>query len=388
MNKLLARLLIVCLALIALVPTAFAQTATESAGDNPLAGTSWQLIAIDGAPVIEGSTASLQFADGTLSGSGGCNRFNGSYTLTDSTLTVAPLVLTRMACIDDPVTRQESDYIGLLQAASSTQFSDDTLTLTTPDGKTLTFEVMPSDPLVGTQWLLVSYGPVDQPTPVIAGSVVSLGFDNMGYVYGSGGCNDIGGRYQVQGDKVAFGMITTDKACLDEAITKQESAFFDALASPVPFSTDGDTLTFQYGDQQQLVLKAVKLVGTQWQLVSYGPTDAPTAVISGSAVTLNFTNETQLAGNGGCNGYGGSYQVDGNQITISDVISTMMACLANGVTEQEQAYFAALQSASSYTISGDTLTLEDADGQLTFTRIPSPDLPDATPEATSGTVSS
>ncbi len=390
MNKLLARLLIVGLALLALVPTAFAQTTTESAAANPLAGTSWTLTAIDGQPVIAGSTATLQFAADALSGSGGCNRFNGPYTVDGSGLTVEPLALTRMACVDDPVTRQESAYIGLLQAALSYRQGEDTLTLVANNGKTLTFEAAPSASLAGTQWLLVSYGPADQQTNVVNGSAVTLTLNDKGQALGNGGCNHYSAATLFDGINLTVSnVISTKMACADDAVTQQESAYFAALGQVTASTLSGSTLTLSTRDGQQLVFTAASLAGSAWQLAYYGQEYAPTAVIPNSGVTLIFQNGTQIAGHGGCNSFGGEYQVNGNQITISHVISTMMACLANDITTQEQAYFAALQSVSTFKIDGNTLTMPYAEGQLTFTRLPSPDAtPEATSEATPATLNS
>lgn len=110
-------------------------------------------------------------------------------------------------------------------------------------------------------------------------------------------------------------------------------------------------------------------VGTQWQLVSYGPSGAETPVVADSNITLTFESENQITGNGGCNGYSGSYTAANGTITFSQVISTMMACLENGITEQEQAYFEALQTAESFELVDDQLTIRYNGGQLNFVRL-------------------
>ncbi len=152
---------------------------------------------------------------------------------------------------------------------------------------------------------------------------------------------------------------------------------------------DGTTLTFSTSDGQQLVFSAAALAGTQWQLTYYGQEYAPTPAISDTEVTLTFQDEAQLGGSSGCNLFGGKYQVDGSAIVISQVFSTMKACPVGNIMQQEQAFLAALQSAISYKIDGNTLTMVYAEGQLTFTRLPSPDAaPATTPEATSAVKSS
>jgi heat shock protein HslJ len=54
-----------------------------------------------------------------------------------------------------------------------------------------------------------------------------------------------------------------------------------------------------------------------------------------------------------------------NNITVGPVISTGALC-SEEINAQEQDYLTNLESATSYTISGTTLTLETAAGPLTF----------------------
>src|SRR5690606_41182761 len=85
-------------------------------------------------------------------------------------------------------------------------------------------------------------------------------------------------------------------------------------------------------------------------------------LIEDTEITLEFT-ETDAAGNAGCNHYSGAYTLDGDALTVEEIISTMMACLEpEGVMEQETAYHTALQSVASYGIVGSPLALIDGDG--------------------------
>lgn len=66
----------------------------------------------------------------------------------------------------------------------------------------------------------------------------------------------------------------------------------------------------------------------------------------------------QVAGNGGCNGFGAEYQLkDGNGIAITNLISTQMACPA---LETENQFTKALLEADNYTLNSDTLSLNKA----------------------------
>ncbi len=110
------------------------------------------------------------------------------------------------------------------------------------------------------------------------------------------------------------------------------------------------------------------LENTEWQLVSFGPSGAELPVIEGSLLTLSLASDGQAGGQGGCNSFGGSYQLQGDTITFGELISTLMACVDNQVTQQEQAYLQALQSAGRYEVTADSLTIWYAEGanQLNF----------------------
>lgn len=100
------------------------------------------------------------------------------------------------------------------------------------------------------------------------------------------------------------------------------------------------------------------LVGSRWELAGYGDPEALTPAVGERPVTLEFIDGERLGGSGGCNGYGSSYLLNGDVLTVEAVISTMMACMSDGLMEQEQAYFAALQGATRYEIVDGMLIIE------------------------------
>src|SRR5947209_1024490 len=64
-----------------------------------LVGAEWAAEDIGGRGVVDRARVSLAFtADGKVSGSGGCNRIAGSYTLAGETIAFGQMVSTMMAC--------------------------------------------------------------------------------------------------------------------------------------------------------------------------------------------------------------------------------------------------------------------------------------------------
>jgi heat shock protein HslJ len=112
---------------------------------------------------------------------------------------------------------------------------------------------------------------------------------------------------------------------------------------------------------------AEKLEGMTWVLKSYGDPDNLKQAVPGHEATLTFDKEKkEVKGNGGVNGYGGKYVVDGNKLTISDLVSTLMASTDQALNEQEAAFFQILVSAQSYKINGQELTITGIKGVLLF----------------------
>jgi heat shock protein HslJ len=110
--------------------------------------------------------------------------------------------------------------------------------------------------------------------------------------------------------------------------------------------------------------EAVSLEGTSWVLESM----AGTPVLEGVGVTVSFTG-SEVSGSGGCNLYGGTYELEGEAISIGEQLaSTLRACLEEGRMEQESAYLGALASAERVKIEGETLVIETAAGPLRYRR--------------------
>jgi heat shock protein HslJ len=102
------------------------------------------------------------------------------------------------------------------------------------------------------------------------------------------------------------------------------------------------------------------------------------AVMPGTQVTLNFAND-RFNGTDGCNQYNGSYTVAGEKITVGEnIAATMMAC-EEPVAKQAAAYIVALRQAAVYKITGQQLTLLDADSKALATFRQSLELTDKDP---------
>ena len=93
----------------------------------------------------------------------------------------------------------------------------------------------------------------------------------------------------------------------------------------------------------------------QWTLVSYNQTPA----VSDVETSIEF-KDGQMNGNVGCNGFGGKYSLNGDQIEFGPVMSTMMYC--ENVADQESTTLAVLQEKANFVLDGNTLTITSGDG--------------------------
>lgn len=108
------------------------------------------------------------------------------------------------------------------------------------------------------------------------------------------------------------------------------------------------------------------LIGA-WKLTEYGPAGSTTPAVEGAEAGLTFNEDGTVAGNSGCNGLGGDYTVEGNEITFGQIVSTLMAC-DDPRMAQEDAVHRVLTDTATFTIEGNTLTLTNGDMVLVLAR--------------------
>lgn len=99
------------------------------------------------------------------------------------------------------------------------------------------------------------------------------------------------------------------------------------------------------------------LAGSKWQPTSINGATLVNASAQPKPVTLEFGMAGEVNGWGGCNSYGGTYQTQADTLTFSPLISTKMACVDEGLMQQETQYFQILQNASHYSLAPEQLTV-------------------------------
>ena len=126
-------------------------------------------------------------------------------------------------------------------------------------------------------------------------------------------------------------------------------------------------LMFQFACQQKNSGKGGELESLDWHLTEYTLKKQKHIPLGRQGISLRL-EAGQLNGNGSCNGYFGSYSVQGTKLDISAIGATEMACPV--VMEQEQNYFDLLEGSETFTREGSRLTIYSKNGNLVFQSTP------------------
>ena len=235
--------------------------APEASSD--LAGTGWTLSALNGELPVTGTAITLRFgADGTVSGTDGCNQFNTTYTQEGSSLTFTqPGASTMMAC-PEPVMTQATDFMAALAAVDSFMLGEDSLSLLSAGETTLAFIAQSTD-LADTAWDVVSYNNGREAVVgLIAGTEISANFGVEGDLTGNAGCNEYFTSFTAGDGNVQIGVpATTFRFCAEPpGVMEQESEYLAALASAATYGVQGNLLQMRTADDQLTVVMVRKLV--------------------------------------------------------------------------------------------------------------------------------
>jgi heat shock protein HslJ len=212
-------------------------------------------------------------------------------------------------------------------------------------------------PLEGSTWTLAADSPLDVPL----GDVVVTAVFDAGTLNGESGCNTYTTSYEVSEGTmtVAPEIAVTAMACPEPQMAVEDE-YLERLPRAATYTIDGSTLTLSDADGETLLVYgttagAEGILGA-WNLTSYYTGDAVSSVSGDVTLTAEFTADG-VSGNGGCNQFNGPSTVDGQSITIGPLASTRAACPDEALQQQETDYFAALELATSFAVTGDRLDL-------------------------------
>jgi putative lipoprotein len=327
---------------------------------SPLGGGEWIIESVGGEATPGPRAPTIRFGeDGRVGGFGGCNNYSGGYTQNGAKITFTPIISTMMACAAGSTMQVESAIGAALRGDATYAINGDgKLVINSANGTEIVAGRPPAIALSGTSWTVDGIGGV----AVVAGSEPSITFTSDGQINGTTGCNRFFGGYAQEGGKLTFsGVGMTKMACMGDGIMQQEMAFADILSGAAAASVDGAGKLTIMGEkgvgfvavpvlaEDAPVADPAVLQGAAWIVedINRG------GVIDNSRLTLIFGADGRVSGSTNCNGFSGTYSVDGRKLTLSPLAMTRRACLAPALSMQEAKYTGALNGELSWAITGD-----------------------------------
>ena len=350
---------------------------TPASGALELEGVTWTLSDKTDLGVPLGDVdVTARFLAGQVGGTSGCNQYRGTYVLNGDQLTINPNVASTLIACPAPQSAVEAAYLKVLPTVASYAITDTTLSLSNAAGKVvLVYDHIAGEQILAGDWQVTALRTPTAISSPVPGSTLTMSFKD-GQVSGSSGCNTYSGSYTVNGDELTFGpTATTRKACADQAVTDQETAFLAALEATASFSGTTSAVTLLAAGRHDHLQPGSRLIRWRrrssvspgrcprrrtsasttppWTSPPASPT-APSPAVAGATTTPVRTS------------------LDDHSLTIGpQLVSTMMAC-PDPAMAVEAAYLRLLPTVDSFTIDGDTLTLTDATATpvLVFDHIP------------------
>jgi heat shock protein HslJ len=184
---------------------------------------------------------------------------------------------------------------------------------------------------------------------------------------GNAGCNRMFGSVSVSGRNITFGGVgTTRMFCSERDVMKLEADFTRALERVTRFERTGNNLSLYA--RNRLILKfkgtektnpedntSLRLENRKWVLESIKSRRLPKIE---TQPFINFDkSKSSAGGNTGCNVFGGNYSVTRDTIAITNIVSTMRACIEDERMNVERQFKNGLENANRFEIKDGKLNL-------------------------------
>jgi len=200
-------------------------------------------------PIIASHPITITFDGDRVSGTASCNGYGGTFDLDGSSIGIANLAMTEMACFPEETMEAEQMYAGALTLVDNVSVDGD-LTLTGP-GIELVFAALapvPEAGLTNTVWVLDGLITGETVTSVSGRSTVEFFTD--GSVLGDTGCRPFSGQYVVNGAEVLLTEMAADGNECEPGLSEQDNHVISVLGDGFRVEIEGDRFTaWSVGDE-------------------------------------------------------------------------------------------------------------------------------------------
>jgi heat shock protein HslJ len=217
----------------------------EGSGPAELDGTSWILVgqgsADDLVLPLPDTEITIDFKNGQVTGSAGCNNYFADYTLTaEGNLQIGPAASTMMACPEE-IMQQEIDYLAALAGTDSFTLDEGILTIYTNQGN-LVFKEAQDLTLEGQGWTLSGIVQNEAIVSTAIDSRITAEFSGE-QVAGFAGCNSYSAGYEKENYSLVLGLVSLTMMTCDDETNQREAEFLSALESVEGYDISRNTLT-------------------------------------------------------------------------------------------------------------------------------------------------
>jgi putative lipoprotein len=357
-------------------PTMLAQAPPRSPQSVNLAGTAWQLVRFQGGngatrvPDVRSNYTISFGADGRVAARIDCNSGSGTWTSAGSSqLTFGPLVTTRVACRPGSLYNQIARNWQYVR--SYTMRNGHLFLSLMADGGTYEFEPITTP---ATSARSVSGTATYRERIALPQNAVFEA--TLEDVSRAGTASELIAR--VRNEQPGNAPIPFTIAYDGGRIIPSHSYVVRArivVGDQLWFTTDRNypVLTGGNSSEVQLLLgrssgqgsppripSSPPLENTYWKLTYLGSTPVVANSTNREPNFVLHPNNSTVSGSGGCNGFSGSYTLNGDRVSFGRLLSTMMACVSG--METERAFLPALAKVRRWRISGQNLDLLDDRG--------------------------
>ena len=215
------------------------------------------------------------------------------------------------------------------------------------------------------QWRLVQLN--GSAVPNSSNAYLELNADQSRFS-GNAGCNRMFGTALVRGTRVDLSNIgTTKMACADRRLQRLETEFVRALENVDRFDRRGNTLELYVRRRVVMRFNAltkqvpedpqgdVRLEDKKWTLESIK--GVPVSQRGRGAFLIFDAAKRSAGGNSSCNVFGGSYSAVGSSLKLTDIVSTMRACIEDDRMQIEREFLDSLRATNRFEIERGKLML-------------------------------
>jgi heat shock protein HslJ len=228
---------------------------TVGAAGN-LLDTEWELEELNGRDALDDVSVTMRLSDDDeLSGSGGCNRYFGTWDTGDGDeITLNASGSTMMAC-EQPVMDQEQAFFEALAATTTYRLDDDELELFNADGREVAeFELLEPATLTGTEWQVTAFNNGQQAiVSALDGTTLTASFDTEDNLSGNAGCNTYNAGFSRDDGEITIEQAATTLMACDPPVMEQETQFLQALTQAKTYELGHETLYLRAADGALLV---------------------------------------------------------------------------------------------------------------------------------------